>query len=519
MQKIIYTDGGNAKAINPWAVDQNPEAWVWYSGQPQKIQDEYYAKVAAMYRAHQLKANTVSSIPFVLLTKRGKEYDTSAHWENKVGFLPNPQELLRLNVLSYMATNTIYNLRTTDRVGYKTRGLYHAVPYAFTPVLNDQRTDVRHIERAVGTRTEIYKYPKDSRLVRMWRLDHSTELLPSPHTESQAIASAAEIIYHADYWVGNFFRRGGIKPTLIGMKGLVDSTTKETQEQSWSNWLRGVGRWGRNIARIFNAENIDPRTIGAGVDDMKDNNIYRQAIENIAMGTGMPLSLLLANSANYATAKEEKATWYDSEIIPFVNWMAYEYNTQVFEPLGLFLEFRPETVDTKQEDETERASAINSFMDFLAKCPTYEIFIGTAETFGYELSDGLIQATDKYYKDKQANAAIVAEQTQPKEEPEEMPAKWIPSLDELEEMRVWREVALRRHKKGESLDFDYLPHHGGLPEDVTKSIRAGLVIATNADEIKAVFESVKGELLTAEPSEEIKQLAEALNRVADAYKA
>lgn len=534
MQKLVFTDGGNVKAVNPWDIDGNPEAWTWYSGQPRRVQDEYYSKVAAMYRAHNLKANTVSGIPFVLLDKSGNEYDSSRQWQNKIGFLPNPQELLRLNVLSYMATNTIYMLRTSDMVQYKTRGLYHALPTAFTPVTNPQKTDVDYIERVVGSKTERYKYPTDKNLVRMWRLDHTTELLPSANTESQAIASAAEIIRYADFWIGNFFRRGGIKPTLIAMKGMVTSEKKEEQERSWSNWLRGVGKQFGNIARIFNAETIDPRVIGAGVDDMKDNGLYRQSIENIAMGTGMPLSLLLANSANRATAQEEKATWFDNEIIPFCNWLAYEYNSQVFQPLGLFLEFRPETVDSQQEDETARASAVNTFMDFLNKCPTYDVFIGTAETFGYELTESLIQAADKYYKDKQANAAIVANQTQPKEQPkpepeEDTPAdetedgaenktedetKWMPSLDEFEEMRVWREVSLRRIRKGEGMDFEYQPHYGGLPDNVTKAICEGLVSATTAEEVKAVF----GQTFTAPEAKvnnDILILAQAINKLAE----
>lgn len=530
MQRLVFTDGGNTKAINPWDVDGNPEAWTWYSGQPRRVQDEYYSKVAAMYRAINLKANTVSSIPFALLDSNGEEYDSSKQWENKVGFLPNPQELFRLNVLSYMASNTIYNVKTSDAVGYKTRGLYHALPQSFTPMLNGSQTSVDFIERVVGTKAERYQYPKDKNLIRMWRLDHTTELLPSAHTESQAIASAAEIILYADFWVGNFFRRGGIKPTLIAMKGLIDSDKREEKERSWSNWLKGIGKQFGNIARIYNAETMDAKTIGAGVEDMKDNNIYRQAIENIAMGTGMPLSLLLANSANMATAQEEKATWYESDIIPFVNWMAYEYNTQLFQPLGLFLEFRPETVDANQEDETSRASAVNTFMDFLNKCPTYEVFIGTAETFGYELSESLINAADKYYKEKKEAAAVVANNMQPtqptqkpapmedepvdQEEPEEdKPVKWIPSLDELEEMRVWREVALRRHKKGEGLDFEYLPHHSGLPESVSKSIKAKLLQAGTADDIKAAF------VIEAEkkPASDIQALAEAMNRMAEAY--
>jgi hypothetical protein len=146
------------------------------------------------------------------------------------------------------------------------------------------------------------------------------------------------------------------------------------------------------------------------------------------------------------------------------------------------------------------------------------------------LSESLIDAADKYYKEKKEAAAVVAEQTAPKpepetatepeepedeepeEEPEEMPAKWIPSLDELEEMRVWREVALRRNRKGEGMDFEYLPHYGGLRADVTEKIKAALLVATDADAIKAAFE-IRSEAPAKDDS--IKALADAINRLAE----
>jgi len=104
-----------------------------------------------------------------------------------------------------------------------------------------------------------------------------------------------------------------------------------------------------------------------------------------------------------------------------------------------------------------------------------------------------------------------------------VPTKWLPSLDELEEMRIWREVALRRFKKGESLTFDYEPHKGGLPEDVRRTIWARLALGkhTTADEVKAAFEidiPTHPQTLKAEPSEDILALAASLNNVADALK-
>lgn len=528
--QFIITDGAKARNAKSILDSDDPTVWTFLSGQPKADDIKLYARVAAAFRAYNLKANTIANMPFAVM-RGGEDFDVSAKWENKVGFMPNPSELFRLGVLSYMATNTIYNVRTSDVLGYKTKGLYHAVAYAFNPVTNPVTGELDHIERWVGSTIENYT-PDDKRLVRLWRLDHTTEVLPSENTEARAIMKAAGEIYYADTWVENFYRRGGIRPTLIAMKGMISPDKKGEEENKWTQWLRGIGNWFTNIARVYNAEALDVKAFGDGVADLENNEVYRQAIANIALGTGMPLSLLLANSANYSTAKEEKATWYDSDIIPFCTWLSYEYNRQVFEPLGLRFEFRPETIDSEQEDETERAAAVSAFMDFVQKCPTFDVFMGTCETFGYELTDGLIAGAKAYYAEKEkqaeemrnrlaeggqqpennnlfqtqnAQAGPVRRQQAPQYS---QPQKAL-SINEYKELTVWRDVALRKHKRGESLDFEYEYHYGGLPDTMTADIKARLAKATDEDEIKSIFD------IEPEPQSEIMVLAAALNKFAE----
>lgn len=526
--KFILTDG--TKAVDLLR-SNDPDVWTFFSGAPKTEIDELYAKVSAAFRAFNLKANTVGNMPFSLNNlSDGEEYDNSATWENKVGFLPNPSELFRLDTLSYMATNTIYNLRTMDVLGRKQKGLYHAVATSFLPVTNAQKTDVDHIERQVGSTTERYQYPIDKALVRMWRLDHTTELLPSKNTEAQAIMKSAQVLYYADEWIAHFYRAGGVSPTAIAMKGAASPVKKEDEEKSWNDWLMGIRKWWGRRVKVYNADTLDVKQYGSSVTELKDNPTYTQAIANIAMGTGMPLSLLLSNSANYATAQVELKRWFDSDIVPFCNWLGYEYNQQVFMPLGLYLEFHSETLDPQQEDETSRAQAFSVYMDVITKCPTFDIFIGMAQTLGLELSDGLVEAAKKYYADKAAQEEATRVQTQPKpdeqpvqEEPQEddtedkpePPAKWIPTIDHLQELKTWRKAALQRLKRGEPLAFEYIPHYGGVPEEIRRDIVLKLAWAKSEDDIKAAFDVTH--MVATEQSEaksEIMLLAESINALA-----
>lgn len=523
-RKLIALDGSGAKSINPWDVDSQPEAWTWFSGQPKTQQDEYYARVSAAFRAWNLKANTIASIPFVLMQGK-KEYDNSNEWQNKVKFLPNPQELLRLAVLSYIASNAIYILKTSDIAGYRTRGLYNAIPSSFTPVTKPDTGGLDYIERRFGSQMERYT-PDDKRLIRLWRLDHTTEVLPSQNTEAKAMLSSAGIIKYQDAWVEHFYMRGGIKPTIIGLSGMINSDTKEEQEKIWSRFFKGLGSYFGKPVKIVNADAVKVDTVGAGVDDMKDNNVYQQAIENIAMTHGMPLSLLKANSANRATATEEKATWYESDLIPFFRWMTYGLNQQLWIPMGLEMVPLPQTLDPNQQDETEKADAISKYMDIIAKCPNYEVFVGLADTIGIEISDTLDSALKAYYakleEDRQKQEALTVttpEEEVDKEEPVVEPAKWIPTIDEQNELRVWAEVALRRLKKAEPLDFEYTPHYNGLPGDVTARIKSELALleTPTPDAIKAIFDGVRkvDMLFAPQVKSDALALAEAINKLAD----
>jgi hypothetical protein len=481
--KFVMTDGLKAVSLT------GEEGWTYLNQLPKTTQLEQYATVAAAFRAYNLIANTVGGMPFTLY-RGDKEFDTSATWENKVGFLPNPTDLFRLVTLSLIATNAAYNLRTKDALGYKTKGLYHAISYSFTPFTNPVTGELDYIERHIGSQIERYQ-PDDPRLIRLWRLDHTTEVLPSQNTEARAIASAAGQVYYADHWIKHFYESGGIPPTLVAMKGMVIRDKIEDEEKNWTSWLKQVGRYIGRQAKVYNAEALEVKQMGSSVVDLKNNEVYRQALENIAMGTGIPLSLLLSNSANYATAQSEKSGWLEQDIIPRCNWLAYEYNRQVFVPIGLRLEFTPESMDETQEEKLTPKEMV----DVIAASPTAEICLETFKTLGIEITDGLEAAITKYFADKQkvlepsSQIVLSKPQTQqPESQPVPVPAKWIPSIDELEELRVWREVSLRKLKKSESLDFIYQPHFGGLPANIQTAIIDKLPLATTAEEVKAVFD-------------------------------
>jgi hypothetical protein len=524
MTQLIVTDGANAKSINPWNLEDRPEAWTWLSNAPQSELDAMFYKVAASFRAVNKRAIAAANVPFQI--KRGKTViDDSTSWENKVGFLLKPKDLIKRISLSLTFTNKAYLLRGKDVLS-QTKSLKFLVPTTIQEITSPVTGELTHFERWVNARQEKY-LPTDKDFIHIWLLDHTTELLPSKNTSAQAIFNSVGQVYFADLFVRHFYERGGVKPTVLALKGAVFNERKEEIERGWNRFLRNLSTFS---AKILNADTMQVEPIGAGVDDLKNNEVYRQAIENIALGIGMPTSHLLSDWDSYATATVDYMMWQRDDIFPLVEAIAEDLNIQVFKPLGLTLEFQTEMSDAETQDEVDRAKAYQIYIDAGIKPSIAAQMVGIELPDGveYDMLDEMAEENEKKEQEKaqaerdQAMALATAKQPAPAEKPKPAPkpvAKWLPSVDEFKELSVWRDVALRRLKKGDSLDFAYEPHYGGLPDNIAETIIAGLIKATSAEEIKAAFDvDFETETVTPAPvyaSPDIIMLADAINKMAE----
>jgi len=113
-------------------------------------------------------------------------------------------------------------------------------------------------------------------------------------------------------------------------------------------------------AEVVNAA-IKPVVIGDGVGDLGNVPLTEEKRQDVGTALGIPLSLLLANAANYATAQADRRNFYELTIIPEADLVARTINEQLLTPLGLSLVFRPEAMTIFQEDESARAQAFASY--------------------------------------------------------------------------------------------------------------------------------------------------------------
>jgi hypothetical protein len=512
--RYMFTDG--IKSID---LPQFPdEAWHFYSEEPEKTKD-YYASVAAVFRAVNLTADATANMPFALV-KGNHDFDHSDKWQNKVGFLPNPWELIRLWRMSLTMTNTAYGFMEN-----KPALLRYIVPTTINPIV-DQRLGLTGFKRTLGTSSKDYPVVNGNCPVKyLWRLDHTTELLPSKSTEFKAMCASAGILYYSDFFVESFFKRGGIKPTMLVLKGMANKDTVDKIEGIWDKVIRGYYKYlGKIFQGVDAAGGLEAQTIGEGVDSMKDDTLTNQKIEAVAMAMGIPLSLLLANSANYATAQVEFKAWYDNSIGPWCRFIASALNDQVFTRMGLRFEFRPEMTDPGQEDEVSRAGAYATYCGagMLPSVAAQIVGIELPENMDYAALDEMAAEKLKAAQDAMSNQSSTDTEssTDNNEEPvPPPPAKFIPNIDQLHELELWRKFAFRKLKKGEPLDFPF--DVKTLPYEIAEPIKVGLILAKSEDDIKATFD-LENALLFDEPEPianksdaAILKLANAINKLVE----
>ncbi len=482
--KTIFTDGKTTKSID--LTNPIQDSWDFVEAMKEGTDAELYARVSAVFRAMNLHASAIANLNYAVVNEKGDDVDTFEDWHNTIGFMPDPRDLLRRWSLSLFQCNQAYGrLEKTNAVK---KELFYVLPESIRPVT--EKGVLIKFERWVsGVKVSDYK-PNDGRFIYMWMLDHTTELLPSKNSQFKALSNAAGILFASDWWTKNYFERGAVKPTVLAVKGMIVTEKKDELQSSWAKFMRSLGSRWSEFAKIINAESMDVKQIGDGLGDIKDSPVYRSAIENIAMVSGMPLSLLLSNSSNFATAQVEYGAWYRDDIIPTAKWMIAKLNTQL--PLGgLKFEVRPEQSEPAQEEEVKRAQAFQTYATALQGHP--QALSLAAQIVGVDLPAGV----EYEHLDQKPEEP---KEPEPVEDEEVLTAK---AWDELDK---WKTKAVRYAKRGKAVTFDFKTEH--IPAFQVELIQKRLQYAGTPDEVKSAFDVM-------EVKDDVLELALSINRAVD----
>ena len=357
--------------------DLPPEAWRVIAGDSDTSAEaqRLYETVAFLYRCVEVRANALVALPWAV------QRNDSDIWTNADGALPAelaalsdiPDLLWQTEAAMCLAGEAFWHkIETRARRLLEVRWLS---PSTITPVW-DADAGLIGYKRALPNRAPQPMSVEE--VVHFWlRGMHETKPRRSP---AEAASIAARVIYNTDLFTAGFFERGAIKATLLTVDGNPLPAERERIKSWWRRFMAGV-------KNAFTAEvvaaSVKPVVVGDGIGELANTALTAEKREDIATAMGVPHSLVLSNAANYATSQQDELNFYNLTIVPEARLIERQINRQLFEPLGLQFQFRPEELSVYQEDETQRAQAFSLYVG--AGIP-----LGTAaQILGVSLPDGM----------------------------------------------------------------------------------------------------------------------------------
>ena len=295
-------------------------------------------------------------------------------------------------------------------------------------------------------------------------------------SEGQAALAQAKLMYFMGEFAGAFFEHGAMPTTIVGVPQGTSLDERDRLETWFQRRMQGIKNAWKALAVRTGDGGVTVTTLTQNIKDMATPELYEQAVKSVADAFEIPHSLL-DDAANYATAQENRTMFWHDVMRPEGDSLADTINDQLLEQYGYKLVFDWDTMDQFQEDEQERGTAYNLYVQ--AKMPPSI----AAEMLGLELpADRTYQELDEWYmKEVEANRAAYA-----------------PNGDEVqdddqqfeEEVAKWRRRVLKRLKSGKSANAERSFESEIIPALLIASIEAQL---DGADEKRAnmIFDNVK----------------------------
>lgn len=313
-----------------------------------------YEQVGLLYRCVEIRADSLSDIPWAIVNKAGKTVwvKDDAPPADLTWLEPLP-ELLRMTEAALCLGSQAYWYRLHNRV--KNLELRWFAPPSMMPIWDEKLGLVRFDRRITGVAEPLAVED----VVYIWRKDpmHETQPNISP---AEAAMTAAGVLYSVDAFVTSFFERGALKAMIISMKGNPPKEEKERVKAWWSRTMSGLKNAFK--AEVVSADGVEATVVGEGIQELSNTDLTGEKRHDIATTMGIPHSMVFSDAANHATAQTDKRTFYDSTILPDCRLIARQVNKQLLAPYGYHLEWRKDEMDVYQEDEGERSQSFATYV-------------------------------------------------------------------------------------------------------------------------------------------------------------
>jgi len=495
-QDLILFNGRKTFNLKTANIENYPEgSWISLSGEKEwrESAQTYFKAVPWLYRGTTMIADAVCSVPFSIW-KGETEVDTSDDWQNAVGFIPNPKNLLWL--ISACLTLEPYCYLFSENVGKLRKRLRYILPDGVEPVI-DPIKGLIAFKRMVNNQVREFEPVQD--IVYFWRPDPYAEQYGYPGTSSpgKAALMASGVIANVDEFVAGFFKRGAIKVTLFTAEGMQQADAEKFQTW-WERWGKGVKNAFRT--KILNTTTMQPIVVGEGLEGLQDNNLVNEKREDISTALGIPQTKLFSSAASGlgggGVVSQDDIRFYKEKILPDCEFIASVLNEQVLEPLGYKLLHKPTSMEIFQADEAQRAAT--ALPNIVAAISTPKEFLLASKVLGFKIDKDVEAELEKMVAEKEKRAEEMAQQVQQQpataaQSPVQssQPAQQQPPATQAinpaiyKELSNWRRKCIRLIEEGKAVEpfIAYV-----IPSDTKTEIENKLKLVKTVRDVDDIFD-------------------------------
>lgn len=476
MDKLLFN--GQIKTIPAWDVDSD-RGWTILSGDyGLGIDQLYYLRVPWLYRGVEDRAQNVGAMPWAIFRGEVEVIDSGKFApspNDDLYFLRDITRLLELYEASMCMTGKCYFYLETNVAGY-IKTIRYCAPNTVSEVYDNATGQITGYKRSVNGR--LVEVPP-ANICAVYKSDYLTETGPGRNSAAGAAIMAAGALYHTEGFISQFFRRGAIKATILSADTNKDEADR--LQHWWEDVVQGIkNAW---AALVLRGKLVTPVVVGEGLESLQNMDLTTAQRQEISTAMGIPESRLWSSAANYATRREDELAYYRGTILPEWNILKAAFNNQVFTKEhrldGYRIEPQPENLDVFQEDEKDRAGALQQLTG--AGLPLKLAM----ELLGYDLTDAQWAMVDAQPK-AQPMAALPAEVApiEPMVPVDTNPAEVQNAI------ASYRRKCIHAVKRGERpADVEFTSSI--IPARVMDALKYELEAATDEAGVKAAFEAVK----------------------------
>lgn len=308
-------------------------------------------RVPVLYRAIDMRAKAVSRMPF-RLERAGQDVTND---EEQQLLTKQLRRLLYLTEASLCCYNAAYWELGTNPLGRNLTPFWLATP-SIRPDIDPIR-GLKGYYRSGGRGG----YLQPRQVAHYWGLSADVELGPDPLLAPVAVTlGAAGLLHYLDRFATGFFQRGATKVTLLSVEGNPPQKELDKLDAWWKRMVSGVrNAFGSVVIRA----GVKPQVIGSSVQETAAPALVKLSREDVAIGMGVPMSLLFSNALAGGTADAERLNFYDFTVVPECESIIDEpLNELYLARLGLRLIWTPEKLEVYQKAELAKAQALTQLV-------------------------------------------------------------------------------------------------------------------------------------------------------------